>query len=375
MLGARVQRIEFKDKPKDAYNVFVGRNLLGSASGYVTAAVSKKKQAIITDRNVADAGHLARLDPSGRIPRFIIEPDSAGSVETEKNVSTYGAILDFLDSHGFEKNDILLCLGGGVIGDMAGFVAGTYKRGGMTYVQIPTTTLSQADSSVGGKCAVDSNVSKNAAGCIYQPHLVVSDVSTLLSQDERNFRSGLVESVKHGLILSGEYFSFLEGHMDGILGRDLGVLEEIALTNVRLKGMVVGQDPDEKNYRRGLNFGHTIGHAIEFVSDFKLYHGESVALGILAALDISEFLGGIDSSARRAAEALLSRLGMPAKVSRSIDRGLVEKKLSTDKKAVDGVPYFVRIDGIGTLHAEDGQYASPIPKKALDRSLDYIFSS
>jgi 3-dehydroquinate synthetase len=374
MRGAKVHRIEFKDTSRHGYNVFVGRDLLQDISAYVAGNISKKRQAIITDGNVAKGGHLARLDPGGRIPRFIIEPDAAGSVETKKSILTYGAILDFLDSHGFEKNDILLCLGGGVIGDMGGFVAGTYKRGGMTYVQIPTTTLSQADSSVGGKCAVDSNVSKNAAGCIYQPHLVVSDVSTLLSQDERNFRSGLAESVKHGLILSEEYFSFLEQHMDGILGRDLGVLEEIALANVRLKGMVVGQDPDEKNYRRGLNFGHTVGHAIEFVSDFKLYHGESVALGMLAALDISEFLGGIDSSARRGAEVLLSRLGMPAKVPCSINRGVVEKKLSTDKKAVDGVPYFVRIDGIGTLHVEDGQYASPIPKEALMHSLDYIFN-
>ncbi len=373
MKGARVHRIEFKDRPEDNYNVFVGRNLLGSVSDFVAKEISGKKQAIITDRNVADRGHLAKLDPSGKIPTFMVEPDKAGSVETRKNIITYGSIIDFLETQGLEKNDVLLCLGGGVIGDIGGFVAGTYKRGGMTYVQIPTTTLSQADSCVGGKCAVDSSVSKNAAGCFYQPHLVVSDVDTLSTQDERNFRSGLVESDKHGLILSGEYFSFLERNMDNILRRDPELLEQIALENVKLKGRVVGQDPEEKNYRRCLNFGHTIGHALEFISNFKLSHGEAVGLGMIAALHISRSLGHLSAEACARAEALLSKLGVPTKVPSTINRELVEKKLASDKKAVDGVPYFVRIEDIGILHIENSQYASPIPRETLDAALDYIF--
>jgi 3-dehydroquinate synthase len=166
----------------------------------------------------------------------------------------------------------------------------------------------------------------------------------------------------------------MEQHMDGILGKDVELLEEVALRSVKLKGLVVGQDPDENNRRVGLNLGHTIGHAIEFVSNFKLSHGEAVGLGIRAVLHISRSLGGITAKPCDAAEALLSRLGVPTKVPLHIDRELVEKKLaSSDKKAVDGVPYFVRIDGIGILHAEKGQYASPIPKKALDEALDYIF--
>lgn len=372
MFRVLVHKIEFKDRPQNNHSVFVGRDLLRFVSEVAAKEVSEKKQAIITDRNVANAGHLAKLDPGGRIPTFIVEPDEKGSVETSKNLLTYGKMIDFLELHGFEKSDVLLCLGGGVVGDIGGFVAATYKRGSMKYVQIPTTTISQADSCIGGKCGVN-NASKNAIGCIYQPHLVVIDVSTLSALDGRNFRSGLVESVKHGLTLSGEYFYFLERHMDGILKKDAELLEETALMNVKLKGGVVGQDPDEKNYRRCLNFGHTIGHAIEFVSNFELYHGEAVALGIIAALHISRSLGGITPKGCDAAGALLSKLGVPIKVPASIDRGLVEKKLASDKKAVDGVPYFVRIDGIGILHAEKGQYASPIPKKALTDALDYIF--
>ncbi len=373
MRNARVHRIEFRDDPRSNYNVFVGRDLLPGVSAYVADSVSRKRQAIITDGNVVKGGHLARLDPAGSIPAFVIEPDTQGSVETRKNTATYGAILDFLDSHGFEKGDVLLCLGGGVIGDMGGFVAATYKRGGMTYVQIPTTTLSQADSCVGGKCAIDSNVSKNAAGSFYQPHLVVADVGTLASLDERNFRSGLVESVKPGLVLDRSYFDSLERHMDGILQRDAGLLEEVALANVRLKGMVVGRDPNEKNERRCLNFGHTFGHAIEFVSDFRLYHGEAVALGIRAVLNLSCLLNGLSAGAFDAAVGLLNRLHMPSSVPPYIDRALVEGKLATDKKAVDGVPHFVTIDEIGKVHVEEGQYASPVPKDMMRDALDCIF--
>jgi 3-dehydroquinate synthase len=161
--------------------------------------------------------------------------------------------------------------------------------------------------------------------------------------------------------------------MDDILDRDLFVLENIALENVILKGSVVEKDPEEKNYRRCLNFGHTIGHAIEIVSGFKMYHGESVGLGILAALKISHSVNGITSKECDEAESLLSRLGVPVKVPSYIDRDLVERRLVNDKKIVDGVPYFVRIDGIGNLHVENGQYASPISKNVLKDALDYIF--
>jgi 3-dehydroquinate synthase len=373
----RVHTIHFDDKNKDDYDIIIGSDILPEAFKYIVERIPKgKRAAIITDRNVAEKGHLAKLGSNGLIPAFVIEPDSNKGVESKKNLKTYGEIIDFLDSNGFERDDCLLCLGGGVIGDIGGLAAATYKRtgiSGMSYVQIPTTTLSQADSCVGGKCAVNSAVSKNAVRCFYQPHLVISDVSTLLTLDDRNFSSGLVESVKYGLILDPEYFSFLEKYMDDILRRDTDILEEIALRNVELKGSVVKKDPDEKNYRRCLNFGHTVGHAIEIASDFKLYHGESVALGILAALDISEVMGRMKWDRCKDAEKLLSRLGMPKKVPSYADRAVVEQKLANDKKAVDGVPYFVTLDDIGKVHAENEQYASPVPKEALTYALDNIF--
>lgn len=367
-----IHKIKFKDKPEDNHDVLIGSDLLHTIPQYIRDNISKKKQAVITDKNVVDAGYLEKLDPKGEIPVFIIEPDANGSVEVKKNVKTYGEIIDFLDSNGFEKNDVLICLGGGVIGDIGGFAAGTYKRTGMKYVQVPLTTIAQADSCLGGKCAVDSNISKNAAGCIYQPSLIVIDVSTLSSLDDRNFRSGLIESIKYGLTLDKDYFTFLEENIDAILDKDTHMLEEIAYKNVCLKGNVIEKDPKDENYRISLNFGHTIGHGVEIVSEFKLNHGESVALGILSALKISQSLNGFKDLER--VQELFSKLGMPAKVPSYIDRDMVEKRLVNDKKAVDGIPYFVTIDEIGKLHVSDGKYAAPIPKEALKEGLDYVFN-
>ena len=360
--------------PKRKYDIFIGDDILPLVLEYVKKQISGKRQAIVTDGNVVAAGHLARLDPEDKTPVFIVKPDENGGVESKKNIFTYGDILDFLDDHQIGKKDTLICLGGGVIGDMGGFVAATYKRGGMTYIQVPTTTLSQADSSVGGKCAIDTKNNKNGAGAFYQPHFVASDISSLLTVDSRNYRSGLVESVKHGLILDKDYFELLEKEMEAILSRDMILLEEIALRNVRLKGSVVEVDPDDENYRNSSNFGHTFGHAIEIVSDFQLYHGEAIALGLLAAMHISHNLRGLPMrDFDRAQELLVNGLGMLDKVPSYVDRDQVIKSLPNDKKADDAIPQFVTIDSIGKLHVEGDQYAVPIPKQVLTESMDYIF--
>ncbi len=374
----RTHTISFPEKiiPAYSYDIIIGRDLLPEAIERALKLRPGRKAAILTDKNVLEKGHLHKLDPMGRLPYFAIEPDCNGGVESRKNLENFGWVIDFLEARGIEKNDILACLGGGVVGDIGGLVAATYKRGGMLYVQVPTTTLSQADSCVGGKCAIDSNTSKNAIGGFYQPHLVVIDVNTLDTLDDRNFRSGIVESVKHGLILDDDYFGLLENRMSDILSRDKDLLEEIALRNVQLKGKVVEIDPEETNYRRALNFGHTKGHAIEIVSGYRIYHGEAVSFGIIAALHISRNIRGFPGEEfERARKLLIEKMGMPEKVPDYVDRKIVEQKLANDKKAVNGVPHFVTLDRIGKLHLTNAsQYAEPIPKEALDRAMDYIFA-
>ena len=372
--------IKFKEKPEDDYPIFIGRGLLPDVSQLVRELVSQRRQAILTDQNVVDAGHLAKVDPKGEIPTYIIEPDENKGVESKKNLLTIGKVVDFLDAHKFEKRVVLICLGGGVIGDAGGVAAYGYKRGKMFYIQVPTTSLSQADSCVGGKVAVDGDVSKNSYGGIYQPHFVLIDPTALQTQDDRNYRSGIAEWVKHAGILKAAYFDFLEGNLDKILARDLGVLEAIALENVQLKGGVVEIDPNDKNYRHSLNFGHTVGHAVEQASKYQLYHGEAVAIGILPALYISRELRGLpQADFDRIRTLLVDRLGMPAKVPDFVDRAKVEALLANDKKVIDGVPQFVTIEGIGKLHAaqvegfEEERYSAPVPKELVKEALDYIF--
>jgi len=186
-----------------------------------------------------------------------------------------------------------------------------------------------------------------------------------------------VESIKHGLILDKDYFAFLEKNINKILEKDAVLLEEIAYQNVKLKGNVVEIDPNEKNYRRALNFGHTLGHAVEIVSNFQLYHGEAVQLGLLSALHISQVQNGLSAEEfDRAKELLINGLSLLSKVPSYIDRDEVEKRLANDKKAVDGVPYFVTINNIGELHTNaEEQYAAPISKEMLKAAMDYIWKN
>ncbi|MFC1728200.1 3-dehydroquinate synthase family protein [Nanoarchaeota archaeon] len=366
--------IRFKDNIYPSYDILIGQDLLPMVLDYVKKHISPGKQAIIADGNVVKAGYLKQLDPTGKVPKYIVKPDKNGGVESRKNATNLGKMVDFLDGD-FEKTDTAVAFGGGMTGDTVGVVANGYKRGKMFYIQVPTTPLSQADSSVGGKCAIDGEKSKNSFGCFYQPHLVVADVNTLATVSEEHYRSGLVESVKHGIILDKAYFEFLEREMPNILKRDKEVLEMIAFKNVQLKGGVVGRDPLEKNERRRLNFGHTIGHAVEIVSGFTIPHGKAVALGGLSALYLSHSNGTLSTKDfDRAQDLLVNGLGMPDKVPSGISWDEVLKRLPSDKKVIGGVPRFVTVDGIGKTHVENGQFASPISNKALKGAMGYIFN-
>jgi 3-dehydroquinate synthase len=366
---------EFKGHPGWNHSVLIGYDILSSVLGIVEGTISSRRIAILTDENVVEAGHLKRLDPKRRRPVFAVKPDETGGVESKKNTETLGEIGDFLEENRFEKNDTLICLGGGVIGDIGGLAACLYKRVGMNLVHCPTTSMSQIDSSIGGKCAVNTRVAKNTWGYIYQPRLVVIDIKSLGTLDERHYRSGLVEGVNRGIILDKDHYRRFEERIGHILAKDNTLLEEITLNNVRLKGRVVGIDPEEKNYRMCLNLGHTVGHALERVSDFKLYHGEAVALGLLAALYISREIRGFpDEEFDRVQDLLVNRLDMPDRVPDYINRKTVKERMVNDKKVIDGIPQFVTVERIGQLYtAEDGRCVAAVPKEAFNPAMDYIF--
>lgn len=206
--------------------------------------------------------------------------------EESKNLDTVREIYKFLIQEGLDRKDILLALGGGVVGDTTGYTAATYLRG-IDFVQVPTTLLSQADSSIGGKTGVDFDGYKNMVGAFKMPSLVYMNLSVLSTLEDRQFFSGFGEVMKHGLIKDAMFYEWLIEHMYEICERDLNVLQEMLIRSCTVKKLVVEKDPTEQGERALLNFGHTIGHAIEKAKNFELYHGECVALGAVAAAYIS----------------------------------------------------------------------------------------
>lgn len=250
-----------------------------------TLSIEGRRIGVITDSNVAALyGQELMTLLEGNCKKNVMYSFEAG--EEHKTLSTVKNIYEFLIKEQFDRKDLLIALGGGVTGDITGFTAATYLRG-IDFVQIPTTLLAQADSSIGGKTGVDFDGYKNMVGAFYMPKLVYMNVSLLKTLDDRQFFSGFAEIMKHGLIKDSLFYEWLLDHMYEISDRDTDTLLEMVEQSCKIKKLVVEKDPTEKGDRALLNFGHTIGHAIEKYKNFTLTHGESVALGMTAAAFIS----------------------------------------------------------------------------------------
>jgi len=334
-----------------SYSVLIGRGVLVNVLADTQRLHPGRRVFLLTDANVRAAGHVAALTGDRPVAQYVIDPPG----EISKHIGTVTDILDAMESEKFGRDSLLVALGGGTVGDIGGFAAAIFKRG-VPYVQVPTTTVAQADSSVGGKVGVDSRLSKNAYGVFKQPAVVYVDVSTLTTLDDRAYRAGLVESVKHGMIADAAYFEYLETHLDALLARDPAALEDVAERNVTIKARVVEQDVEERGARRILNYGHTVGHAVESASGYRLLHGEAVALGILAAARMAEELGLADENVRHRSAALLGKLGMPATLPLEINSGALAEIMSRDKKALEARPRFVLLDRLGHAREENGEY-------------------
>ena len=345
-------RVQIPASKASGYRVRIGTEILGSLWRQIEQDYGTLSKFIVTDENLVRFGHLAKLLGGAKAPAFIIKP--AG--ETSKNIDTVTSLLETMEKAGLGRDTLVVALGGGTVGDIAGFAASIFKRG-VPVLHIPTTTIAQADSALGGKTGVDSSRSKNAYGAFWHPVGVYIDVATLGTLNDRQFRAGLVESVKHALIADGEYFNWLEGNLDSILARKPDFLEHLAWQNCKIKGSVVEADPDEKNFRRVLNYGHTIGHAAEAAGGFKLLHGEAVAIGIIAAGLIERQMQLASPERLERTRRILEKLGVPVtKPCELVDKDILEL-LRHDKKAVNKWPRFVLISDIGRVYSQNGQYA------------------
>ncbi|MEN8126186.1 MAG: 3-dehydroquinate synthase [Planctomycetota bacterium] len=353
---------------QSGYTITIGRGMLSDLWRQIQSQWPKRNPFIVTDAELVKAGHFKTLLGGESVPSYVIDPPG----ETSKHIQTVVEIIEAMEKNVLGRDSIIIALGGGTVGDIAGFAAAIFKRG-IPVVQIPTTTVSQADSSVGGKTGVDSSVSKNAFGAFWQPAAVYIDVETLTTLDDRQYRAGLVESVKHAAIRDADYFAFFEANIDAILNKDMPVLEQIAYTNCRIKADVVRQDPTEKNLRRILNYGHTIGHAVESASGFDLLHGESVGIGMIAAGKLERALGLATDDRLERIEGLLKKLGMPTVIPPDIKKERLIELLRKDKKAVGRWPRFILLESLGKTLCRDGQWAHDVSQDIVESCLDEMY--
>lgn len=279
------QRLTVNYEKKPCYDIIFTQDFHSLAEELETLGIGGRRICIITDSTVEKlyAEEILNI-VRDRCKKAVVFSFPSG--EAYKTLDTVKDIYTFLIKEEFDRKDLLIALGGGVVGDLTGFAAATYLRG-IDFVQIPTTLLAQADSSIGGKTGVDFDGYKNMVGAFYMPKLVYMNVAVLKTLEDRQFFSGFSEIMKHGLIRDSIFYVWLLDNMYEICEREPEVLEEMVVRSSNIKKMVVEKDPSEKGERALLNFGHTIGHAIEKAKNFELYHGECVALGCVAAAFIS----------------------------------------------------------------------------------------
>jgi 3-dehydroquinate synthase len=343
------------------YRIAIGPGLLGDAAA-CTATWRGRHALVVSDAHVAplyadafeDALRNAR--PDARIARFVLP---AG--ESSKTLQQFGACIDALARLGATRDACVFALGGGVVGDLAGFAAACWMRG-VDCVQVPTTLLAMVDSSVGGKTAVDIPQGKNLVGAFHPPRAVLADTATLRTLPPRELRAGLAEVVKYGAIVDRAFLDWLDAHADALLAMDDAALAEAIARSCTHKAGITARDPYERGERALLNFGHTFGHAIEAEQAAAsggtygagLNHGEAVAVGMVLAARLSTQLGMADEADAARLQALIERFGLPVQVPRGLDPAALLARMRLDKKAAADGLRFVLWDGAGKARVVAG---------------------
>lgn len=334
----------------NSYHICIGSGLLMSAAHRLKESGFAGKLVVITNPIVKRLyGNALKRSLAGE--GFKVAVLSVTDGEEQKSLEVAARLYNELTDLYAERATPILALGGGVIGDLVGFVAATYMRG-VPLIQIPTTLLAQVDSSIGGKVAVNHGRLKNKIGVFYQPRLVISDISTLKTLPAREFISGLAEVIKYGVIRDKEFFAYLEENLDRIKSLDEEVLEEVVYRSARIKAEIVEKDEQDLGLRNLLNYGHTVGHALESVSDFKLEHGEAVALGMVAAARISNKLGLLDKSELIRLESVIERAGFPTELP-NLDVARITQAIKHDKKILRGKIRFILPRALGDVFITD----------------------
>ena len=345
-----------------SYDILVGPGLLSQAGDLLKErGLATDKVVVVTDSRVRKL-HCDTLEKNLKDSGFKVLVIEIPEGEEQKSLDTAGRLYEKLTDFYAERQTPLIALGGGVVGDLAGFVAATYMRG-VPLIQIPTTLLSQGDSSIGGKTAVNHGQVKNKIGAFYHPRLTISDISTLGTLNARELSNGLSEIIKHGLIMDADFFGYLEDNIDKIRALDGQVLEHIVARSAEIKAGVVEKDELDLGFRNILNCGHTVGHAVESVSGLKTWHGEAVSIGLLVEARISNELEIMKDNELERLEDILEKAGLPTKVQQLRPDTLLEA-MHHDKKVVEGKIRFALPKKIGEAFITDD-----VSTKIIERAL------
>ena len=340
----RTIRIELGGASHDAH---VGAGILDRTGELArNAGLKPGACAIVTDATVKKL-YAARVADVLRNSGFAPVVISVPAGEASKSLATLELLYDHMSAGGLDRASTVFALGGGVVGDLAGFAAATFLRG-MPLVQVPTTVVAQVDSALGGKTAINHRHAKNLIGAFYQPRLIVADVNTLATLPDREFREGLAEVIKYGAIMDAPMIADLERDLDAILARRPELLEQVVARSLTHKAAVVSADERESGLRKTLNFGHTIGHAIEASAGYGSYfHGEAVSIGMVAAASLSSRYAGFSADEASRLRRLLERAGLPTAMPAAWQSDDFLRALGLDKKRAAGAIEFVLLDRLG----------------------------
>ena len=345
------------------YEVLVGRGLLGSLASLLEEHAPAHRYALVSDSNVAELygeSTILQLRDAG----LNAELFSFEAGERNKSRQSWSELTDRLLHAGFGRDSCLIAMGGGVTGDLGGFVAATYMRG-IPVVQVPTSLVAMIDASIGGKTGVDVEAGKNLVGAFHAPSLVVADPNLVATLPRAERAQGMIEAVKHGAIMDEAYLDELDREMPALLDGEASSLERAVARSVALKAAVVSEDEHEAGRREILNFGHTLGHAIEAACSFRVPHGTAVACGMILEARLGVSLGVTGPAVVERLEQVLGSVGLPTGIPDGAAPNDIMHYLASDKKVRHGRTRFVFLSRIGAVHVADGSWSQPVDEDAV----------
>lgn len=358
-------RVELKSSETYSYDIEIGHDLFNKLAQECEAHKIAYRYAVISDSNVSNL-YFHKLSKSLIASNLDHKLITFPAGEMSKTRSTKGYIEDRMLESNMGRDTAVIALGGGVVGDIAGFVAATYNRG-IKYIQYPTSLVACVDSSIGGKTGIDTIHGKNLIGSFHQPHKVYIDLNTLSTLNTEQIKEGMAEVIKYGVIYDNKLFKFIEDKLGNILARDPQSLREIIKASCEIKAYVVENDEKESNLRKILNFGHTLGHAIEQLSNYQITHGNAIAIGMVLEAKIANILNLLNPEDVTRIKDIIDNTSLPTSIPSGIDRSRLIDTMKLDKKARKGLIEFALPYEIGAMHSIEGQYGIKVDENIIKK--------